>query len=775
MDSTRRSSWPTRVRVAGLATVVAVSSAFAIAPSASASRPRASAPHGPIASAPLRTIPPAPNHGTAHAARRLPGPAASGATSPTTGQTAPSPRLAARPPTVDTSFEGVGDGFSGPQGTFAVNSAPPDTNGDVGPNHYVQIVNTGIAVFSKTGTVLYGPVATNTLWSGFGGHCQTDNDGDGSVLYDRAADRWVFTQFANASSTVGPFYECVAVSQTPDPTGAYYRYSFQYANFPDYPKMAVWPDGYYATYNMFNPAGTAFLGAEACAFDRARMLAGLSATQQCFTTTATQTPGGLLPSHLDGTSAPPAGSPNYLVGLGPAASTLTAWKMHVDWTTPASSTLTGPSSLAVNAFNQLCGGGACVPQTGTTTKLDSLADRLMYRLDYRNVAGHESLVVGHAITRTGGGASMRWYELRVNAGALGVFQQGDYGPDTKYRWMGSLAMNGNGDIGMGFSISSGSTHPGLHVTGRLAADAAGTMPQGETAIIDGAGSQNAGLVRWGDYSSTSVDPADDCTFWTTNEYIPANGSFNWHTRIGTFRLPGCGTPPPPPPTPKVSIGDSTVVQPNRGKITARFTVTLTQPQTSAVTVSYATADGTAHAPADYTTKSGTVNIAAGAVQAQVTVAVKGQAGVSTNKAFTVHLSSVTGGTGVTVGRADGVGTILDDTAKADATLSIGDVSVVESDAKTVTARFTVNLAGPQTGPVTVSYLTANGTAIAPGDYMTKTATITIPAGSMQAQVRITINGDTAVEGDELFTAWLTGPSGATNFRPVGVGTILDND
>src|SRR6266446_1080629 len=284
-------------------------------------------------------------------------------------------------PATSKNFDGVGNGFAGPSGTFTVNAAPPDTNGDVGPNHYVQTVNTDFAIFNKSGTVLYGPVPINTLWSGFGGGCQTNNDGDPVVVYDPIADRWVISQF---SVTTTPYLQCVAVSQTGDPTGAYNRYSFNYGNtdFPDYPKMGVWPDAYYITFNIF-ANGSTFTGSKVCAYNRTAMLAGQAATQQCFNTSNQF--GGLLPSDLDGAQQPPAGSPNYVVGLGSAANQLAYWKFHVDWTTPANTTFTGPSTLATANFSEACsGGGTCIPQSGTSRTLDSLADRLMFRLAYRN-------------------------------------------------------------------------------------------------------------------------------------------------------------------------------------------------------------------------------------------------------------------------------------------------------------------------------------------------------------------------------------------------------
>jgi hypothetical protein len=439
---------------------------------------------------------------------------------------------AAAAPSLATNFEGVGQGFSGPQGAFTVNSAPPDPNAAVGPTRIVEVVNSAFAVFDKTGNVVYGPVQTNTLWSGFGGGCQTNNDGDATVEYDRAADRWIISQFSVSTT---PYLQCVAVSTSGDPTGSYNRYAFQYADFPDYPKLGVWPDAYYTSFNMFKN-GTTFSGAKICAYDRAKMLAGQPATQQCFQTSTTY--GGLLPSDLDGSTAPPAGAPNYVLTFG--TNSLLLWKFHVDWTTPANTTFTGPTTIPVASFSPACGGGTCIPQSGTTQQLDSLADRLMYRLAYRNFGDHESLVVDHSVV-AGSSVGVRWYELRTPNATPTVYQQGTYAPDGAYRWMGSAAMDQNGDIALGYSVSSSSLHPGLRYTARLAGDPLGQMTQGEGTIITGGGSQSGqSLSRWGDYSSLAVDPSDDCTFWYTNEYLTSTGAFNWHTRIGAFKVTGCG-------------------------------------------------------------------------------------------------------------------------------------------------------------------------------------------------------------------------------------------
>ena len=224
-----------------------------------------------------------------------------------------------------------------------------------------------------------------------GSSCATDNDGDGSVIYDPIADRWMLSQFAvTAGGTTGPFYECIAVSQTADPTGAWNRYAYSFPGFPDYPKVAVWPDAYYVTFAVFNAAGTAFLGPKVCAFDRTRMLAGLSATSQCFN--GANTIGIMLAADVDGMTAPPAGSAEPVLALGAAANTLAYYKFHVDWTTPANSTLTGPTNLGVNAFSDACApSGSCIRQNGSPTQLDSLGDRLMHRLAYRNFGDHEAL------------------------------------------------------------------------------------------------------------------------------------------------------------------------------------------------------------------------------------------------------------------------------------------------------------------------------------------------------------------------------------------------
>lgn len=432
-------------------------------------------------------------------------------------------------------FEGVGNGAYG----YTVHVAPPDTNGAAGATQFVQWVNLAFAVFDKsTGSLLYGPAAGNTLWQGSNlAACANNNDGDVIAQYDKAANRWWMSQL---SFTGGPpFYLCIAVSATSDALGSWYLYALQWTTdtLPDYPKVGVWPDAYYISVNLFY-AKIFFVGSQACALQRGNMLNNLDAGVQCVTQSSFAS---LLPSDVDGSTSPPAGSPNFYVTLGSNA--LDLFRFHVDWVNPSNSTMTGPIAIQVAAFNKACGGGTCIPQPGTSQQLDSLADRLMYRLAYRSFGDHEALVATHSIA-TGTtkkrvtGAGIRWYEIRNPNGAPSVFQQGTFVPDANFRWMPSIAMDKVGDITVGYSVSSGSVFPSIRYSGRVPTDALGTL-QAENSVIEGRGSQLSNLSRWGDYSSMAIDPVDDCTFWYTTEYLQTSGTFNWNTRIASFKFPGC--------------------------------------------------------------------------------------------------------------------------------------------------------------------------------------------------------------------------------------------
>jgi hypothetical protein len=407
------------------------------------------------------------------------------------------------------------------------------------------LVNTSFAVFDKaTGAAVYGPVPTHTLWQGLPGPCATTDDGDGIVLYDKAANRWLISQFS-VSDLVAGYYECVAVSTTSDATGSYHQYAFRMLNFPDYPKIGVWPDAYYASFNMFNTTGTKFLGPVACALDRASMLTGATATMQCSPQLSPLLYSSLLPSDLDGSRPPPVGSPNYFVNLDVNGNALDIWQFHVDFANTANTTFTGPVSVPVVAYSDACGAsGTCIPQPGTNQQLDSLGDRVMHRLAYRNFGSYETLVINHSVM-VGSSVGVRWYELRNPGGAPAIYQQGTYAPDATYRWMGSIGMDRKGNIAVGYSTSSSSMFPSISYTGRLASDPLGTM-QTENLIVSGSGSQipipgqPAAANRWGDYSGMTIDPVDDCTFWYTNQYLKTNGEFNWSTRIVSFKFPQCG-------------------------------------------------------------------------------------------------------------------------------------------------------------------------------------------------------------------------------------------
>lgn len=419
-----------------------------------------------------------------------------------------------RTPSPDLSFEGMSlqNGGSG---------WPPDTIGDVGPNHYVQMVNTSFAIFDKSGNTLSGPTDINQLWQGEGNACERCNDGDPVVLYDPLADRWLLSQFAVCET---PYYECIAISRTADPTGAYYLYAFEINDyFSDYPKFGVWPDAYYMSANESDVG--------AYAFDRERMLQGQAATYQKFERSGNF----MLPSDLDGSTSPPSGAPNYFYTMK-TGNILEIWEFHVDFTTPSNSTFTLSQTLTASPFNYgVCGfSWDCIPQRGTSQKLDVISEWPMWRLQYRNFTTHATLVGNFTVDVAdfSNHAGIRWFELRkTGSGSWSIYQEGTHSPDASHRWMGSAAMDGNGNIALGYSVSSTTLFPAIRYATRLASDTAGTL-QSETTLMAGTASQT-NTNRWGDYSSMNVDPSDDTTFWYTNEYLTDSGQ-GWQTRIGTF-------------------------------------------------------------------------------------------------------------------------------------------------------------------------------------------------------------------------------------------------
>jgi len=412
-------------------------------------------------------------------------------------------------------------------------SVPPDTEGDVGPNHYFQVVNTSYAIYSKTGSKLLGPLASSSIWSGMPNNL---NSGDAIVLYDEQANRWLFSQFSLPSGNTN--YMMIAISQTPDPMGSWYRYQYAFSQMPDYPKFGVWPDGYYMSANRFNISTGQFAGTGVYAYDRAAMLAGsATATRISFTFGSGAEIYSALPADCDG-AFPPAGTPNYfsyIVNSG--TQHLGIYEFHADFVNTTQSTITKKANLNVTAFQYFTGSQG-VPQLGSNRLLDPMSDRLMNRLQYRRTNGLGSMVVNHTIKTTSGTAGIRWYELRKSTGDWTLYQQGTYAPaDGRYRWMGSIAQDTSGNIALGFSIAGTTTYPSIGYTGRLGSDALNQMTISERRIANGTGSQTGiwgGRSRWGDYSSMRVDPANPTTFWYTQEYYLTTSESNWVTQIASF-------------------------------------------------------------------------------------------------------------------------------------------------------------------------------------------------------------------------------------------------
>ncbi|HJY52970.1 MAG TPA: hypothetical protein VKD89_03010 [Candidatus Udaeobacter sp.] len=471
-------------------------------------------------------------------------------------------------------------------------------------------MNEGYQVFDKvTGNSVLGPASIRSLWVGFGGVCETGGGGDPIVLYDKMANRWVISQFAVSTGTSVPNRECIAVSTTSDATGSYNRYDFDLRpfglNYYDYPKLGSWPDAYYMSMNIFNSAATAYLGTQPFAFDRTQMLSGLPAT--VINLGLVGSPADLedpvMPSDLDGSIMPPSGAPNVFVEFpdttGNNGGHYRYWQYSVGvpfGNNPTFTQFTGPTAAP---FTFLCPTTrSCVPQLGTTGMLDGIGDRLMFRLAYRNfgspAAPNESWV-GNFSVSAGGVAAPRWFELKNLGGSSGTInQEGTYQLDSTWRWMGSAAMDRSGNLALGFSASSATIYPQIHYAFRLATDPLGTLT-GENDAFDGTGSQVGTGSRWGDYSSMTVDPVDDCTFWYTQQYYSdPNSSFNWRTRIVSFKFDTCGAGPSPTPTVTPSPTPTATAP-----ATATPTATIPPKATPTATVP-STATPTATAPATAT-------------------------------------------------------------------------------------------------------------------------------------------------------------------------------
>ncbi len=478
----------------------------------------------------------------------------------------------AQPPAISSTlrnFEGVRneDNFN----VFGFRVNPPDPVGDVGPNHYVEMVNLLFAVYDKQGNRLLGPVDTGTLWSNFAVPDCTDPSGDPIVLYDQFMDRWLLTQFTTSglADPTKPFWNCVAISTSGDPTGSYYRYAFETANFqffPDYPKYGVWTDSYVLTTREFGP--TVEYGIGVYALEKNKMVNGDPTARAVSFFLDGNDPtilplvgDGLLPADADGkqkpktdTAIPLVGTQDDGAGYGATFDALNIWDLLIKWRSTPTASLTLKAQLPTAAFDSVfpCAPTSrdCLPQpviTDPAQYLDILSyrQRPTWRLAYRNFKDYETLVTNQSVEAAPGVAGVRWYEIRRVNGTYSLYQQGTYAPnDGVHRWMGSVAQDKKGNMAVGFSVVNGTTvFPGIRYTGRLAGDPAGQLTLGEGVIINGSGVQTTTNSRWGDYTSLNIDPVDDCTFWYVNEYYAVSGTAAdgrpWQTRIASFKLPGC--------------------------------------------------------------------------------------------------------------------------------------------------------------------------------------------------------------------------------------------
>jgi hypothetical protein len=442
------------------------------------------------------------------------------------------------------SFDGLGEGFTGTIG----GRGGIDISLAVGPDHIFEILNGSMAVFSKkgkkydtTGKLLYGAVPNNTVFAGFGVRCNAVNNSDTVVRYDQLANRWliVLPIFSR------PYAMCYAVSATPDPLGPYYRYEFQRPLFPDYPRPAVWPDGYY------NPTSTSddllpevITQKHECIADRDKMLKGLPATEQCVVID-----GGvfMLNTDVDGRRPPPAGAPNIMMSTGGTQlmkifedDGIYFYKVHVDWSDVSKTSVSAPQKIAVAPYHYLCDGqlSNCVSQPGTARRLDSQGDKLIQRLVYRNFGDHEAILAEHSVATTAHGGGVRWYEFRLDKQRDPVlYQQATYAPGGLFRWLGSVAMDRKGNLGIGYSFGGDPNFAGQRFAARTAKDPKGQLTFHESVLAEGKASQT-GSLRWEDYTNITVDPSDDCTLWFVGNYLKS-GAASSTTRIGAFAVPGC--------------------------------------------------------------------------------------------------------------------------------------------------------------------------------------------------------------------------------------------
>ncbi|QYJ97113.1 carboxypeptidase regulatory-like domain-containing protein [Shewanella alkalitolerans] len=443
----------------------------------------------------------------------------------------------------------------------------PDAAGDVGRDHYVQVVNMAFAVWDKEGNLLVDRTPMTEFWKRLGGVCGDPNanpapakpwespttEREPIVLYDQLADRWVVTQNAYVSGKESR--QCFAVSKTSDPTGDWHLYEFELNGdkWHNGAQLGVWSDGYYLSANQHNKSDNSKAGTAAVVFERDKMLYGVPARSIYFDAPLTA---NLLPVDLDGKRAPAAGTPNYFLSLqddkvhGSAQDEIQVWAFKADWNNPQNSQFSQVAALATEPFdiNEACG-NTCIEQDSwggdSYNALKAYQDKLMYRAAFRQFGDHQSLVVNHTVDVGEQHFGVRWYEIRNLGAGAEIFQQGSYAPDVNHRWLASMAMDASGNIGMGFAISGEEMLPSVRYTGRLNGDPLGQISLAEQVLVDAEAAQvNSFDGHYGKRSMMTIDPTDDCSFWYTQEY-GADHDFEsmWATRIGKFSFPNCVADP----------------------------------------------------------------------------------------------------------------------------------------------------------------------------------------------------------------------------------------
>ena len=501
---------------------------------------------------------------------------------------------------------------------------PPDSDGDVGPNHYVNSVNSSIKIFDKLGNPLNGTNGTtyNSFFSALGtsNPCgNNNNDGDGIVFYDHMADRWVVSDFAFPAFPGTSFYQCVGVSKTSNPvSGGWWLYAIQvepaHNNYlGDYPKFGLWPDAYYLSMNEFSN-NTTFNGVRVYALDRNSMVNGGPANAIGFSILPANLGDqySLVPASFRTGNPPPAGQPEWFMDVNSSSTAGTVEtqvfvrRFHVDFVTPANSTFgvgathSPDGIITVNGFkdafnsttSNLCPNGT----TNSAQRLDTLGDKIMYPLIYQNLGGTESIYADQTVIRATDAltapTAVRWYQFNMTGNTIPATpaQQQDWnnGADGLFRWMPSINVDQQGNVAIGYSTSSTTLNPEIRYAGRLAGDPINNMAQGEATLITSAGHQTSTSGRWGDYSTMFVDPTDNCTFWHVNEYYTATSSASWGTRIGSFRFPGCAasTPTPTATATATFTPTATATFTPTATATATFTPTATATVTPTATATF---------------------------------------------------------------------------------------------------------------------------------------------------------------------------------------------